>query len=431
MAGYSQSPSAWFLYRKQWAGVEGAPETQVFTMDTRLQEEPVGLGFTFFNDVTNIIGKTSGTITGSYQVALAPNQTLRFGMSFVALQNRIFFDRVQADDISDPNLLTTVDQRTVFEAGAGLHYKINKLRIGFSSDQLFQNTVRYRNEALFKSLDYTFIRHYYTSADYTFKAGKNFEITPIVLIRTVQGLPSQVDVSTLLNYKQLLWLNLMYRPSIGAGASLGMTLADQFSFGYSYEFPTSDISILGGITHEFVLGLKLGRGGSQQATTAKNGNIKSLEQQTALQHEKIDALKQENEVVSSQLSQTQSQLREQNEELRLLREIVSGYEADLTRAIAQLQASPQDTLSSDGGPYYLVVGALRTVENAKLFQRILKREAGLDTRVIQNAGATWYFVYTEEMSSLRDAIDKVGTLRNSKAQPFIIGNPWVYKLEKR
>ncbi len=431
LAGYSGGPSAFFLFRKQWVGVNGAPETQMFTLDSKLNNENIGLGLTFFNDVSNIIGRTSGALTGSYRIDLTPNQQLRFGMSFLAIQNRIFFDRIQADDISDPTLLSAVDQRTVFEGNAGLHYTWKKLHVGFASEQLFQNTIRHNNEALIQALNYTFIRHYYTTLDYTFNASPYLDIKPMLLVRTVQGLPSQADLNLMLNYKQMVWLNMNYRPKIGAGFSIGTQLAEQFVFGYTYEFPTTDLSILGGSTHEFVLGLRLRKSTDSPIARENGGSIKSLEKQTAIQYEKIDALKQENELVSGQLDQTQSQLAAQNEELRLLREIVNDYQEDLSNAIVRLQANPDDTTSTASGPYYLVVGALRNLDDAKLFQRILKREAGLDTKVTQSASGTWYFVYAQEMSQLENANGLIKELMDSKAKPFIIGVPWIYKWEQR
>ncbi|MEM9327133.1 MAG: type IX secretion system membrane protein PorP/SprF [Bacteroidota bacterium] len=42
--GFDGEAKAFFLYRKQWVGVEGAPETQAFTIDGQLKNERVGLG---------------------------------------------------------------------------------------------------------------------------------------------------------------------------------------------------------------------------------------------------------------------------------------------------------------------------------------------------------------------------------------------------
>jgi len=424
LTGANENPAAWMLYRRQWAGVDGAPETQVFTLDAPLRKQPVGLGLTFFNDVTNIIGRTSGALTAAYTASLSSRQKLSFGMSLVAIRNRIFFDRIRADDTSDPNLLATVDQRTVFESNAGLHYSIGRLRVGFSGEQLFQSTVRYRNEALFRSLDYTFVRHYYTTLAYRFRAGAALAVRPMVLVRTVQGLPSQPEMSLLFDYHDLIWANVNYRHKVGAGVAVGFCVDEQFVFGYSYEFPTTDLNILGSITHEFALGLKLGKPKETKLATVSAG------QPTEREYERIDQLQQQNELMSRRLTDTERQLERQNEELALLTATVDGYARELARAIVELQATPADTVPEESRRLYLVVGALRTIENAKLFQRILKREAGLDTRVVQSGSGTWYFVYTREVPSVAEGNLFINELRKGKASAFFIGQPWIYKGEQ-
>lgn len=427
MAGAKAEPGAYFLYRKQWAGIDGAPETQVFTLDGKLDKHPVGLGLTFFNDVTNIIGRTGGALTGAYQVQLASEHTLRFGLSLSASRNRIFFDRINAEDLSDPNLLNVVDQKTAFESNAGLVYNYQNLHIAFAAEQLFQNSLLYRNEALFRTLNYTLVRHYYTSLYYILKVAPELELQPMLMIRTVQGLRSQLDFNTVLNWKKTVWANVNYRHGIGAGFSLGWALDKQFVFGYAYEFPTTDLNILGNATHEFVLGLRLNRG-TNSPVSRKNSTAQAG--LSAADYEKMDALSQQNELLGERQEKLEAKLDEQNEELRLLREIVSGYEQELAEAIGKLQANPEQT-PGEKGPYYLVVGALRTLENAKLLQRIIKREAGIDTRVVQSASGTWYFVYTREFNSVAEGTGQVEELLKSPARPYIIGNPWIYKSEKK
>ncbi|WP_258100484.1 PorP/SprF family type IX secretion system membrane protein [Marinoscillum pacificum] len=427
MAGYAEQSSAYFLYRKQWAGVDGAPETQVFTLDGNLKNYPVGLGVTFINDVTNILGRTGGALTGSYEVNLTPIQTLRFGMSFQAIRNKVFFDRIRAEDISDPNLLENVDARTVFEGAVGLSYSIKNLRIGFSGDQLFQNTFDHDEQAAFRTLDYTLVRHYYTTAQYLFEVGPNVTITPQVLIRTIQGLKSQYDGYVKVGYKDFIWTNLMYRHDIGAGASLGFKLDDQYVFSYAYEFPTTDLNIVGSSTHEFMLGIKI-RGGSGGISNISQDQAKELMENSVYQ-EKIDALAQQNEQVSNQLSRTERQLRTQNQEIERLREVVETYQSDLKKTIEELQAKPDDIDQLQG--YYVVVGALHKMENAKIFQKVMKREANLDTRLVQNANKTWYFIYSDNTDSVKEALQKLEVIKSGPAMPFIIEEPWIYKKEER
>ena len=75
-AGLDGESKAYFLNRKQWVGVEGAPETQAFTIDGQLKNQRVGLGISFFNDITNVIGRVNGALSASYLLDLAPDHQL-------------------------------------------------------------------------------------------------------------------------------------------------------------------------------------------------------------------------------------------------------------------------------------------------------------------------------------------------------------------
>lgn len=429
LAGDKGVSAAYLMYRKQWAGIDGAPESQVFTLDGALDHYPVGLGVTFFNDITNIIGRTGGAVTGSYKVNLTGTQSLRFGLSFLAIRNRIFFDRIHAEDVSDPNILNAVDQRTVFEGNAGLSYSFKKLKIGFSGEQLFQNTFSYKNEAAFKVLDYQLVRHYYTTAEYTFDLKNEISVRPGIIIRTVQGLPSQIDGNVLLNYKNIAWTNLNYRHGIGGGVSVGFMISDQYVCSYSYEFPTTDLSIIGSSTHEFAIGIRLKGGSTRTAPTASSPT--QLDYQTAAQYEKIDALQQQNEQVRAQLDRAEKQLQTQNAELQRLREKVNDYQQDLSSAIEKLSVGIEDSASIGNSSLYLIVGALHSFDDAKLFQRILKREAGMDTRLIRSVSGTWYFLYSHQLENIKEAPKLLKEVRKGPAMPYIIGDPWIYKSEER
>ena len=427
MAGFDEHSSAYFLYRKQWAGVDGAPETQVFTLDGNLKNHPVGLGVTFVNDVTNILGRTGGAITGSYQVALTNTQNLRFGLSFHALRNRVFFDRIRAEDVSDPGLLENVDSKTIFEGSVGFSYNFKKLRIGLSGEQLFQNTFDHDEQAAFRSLNYSLVRHYYTTAEYLFDVNANVTIKPQLLIRTVQGLRSQFDGYVEVGYKDFIWTNLMYRHNIGAGASIGFKLDEQYVFSYAYEFPLSDLNIIGSSTHEFVLGIKIHRHHTPNEKLSETEGERLIA--NTAHGEKIDALVQHNEHVGGKLSKTEKQLQTQNQELDRLKSVVETYQSELKQAMKDLGANKNDTTAQKHG-FYVIVGALRQLDNAKAFQQLLRREADLDTRVIQNASKTWYFIYSHDTESVVEALKMLEEIKKSSAMPFIIEEPWIYKMEE-
>lgn len=78
-AGSRGVTTATALYRKQWLGIEGAPETQTISFDTPLANEKVGLGFQAFNDAVGVTKTTGFFATYAYRI-LMDNSTLGFGI---------------------------------------------------------------------------------------------------------------------------------------------------------------------------------------------------------------------------------------------------------------------------------------------------------------------------------------------------------------
>ena len=430
--GQSDHTRMFFLYRNQWAGIEGSPETQVFTIDGRLKNQQVGLGFTFFNDVTNVIGRINGALTGAYRFKITEDQRVAFGMSAQIIQNRIYFDRIVAEDITDPNLLNEVNQQTSFDANFGFSYQWKKMELGFAVDQLFQNDVNFENASQFQSLEYTFIRHYITSLSYNHDINELFSVKPMVLARLVEGRAPQFDANVVFSYDDVLWLSGAYRHEIGIGGSVGFRFDDQFTIGYSYEFPNSDLSILGAGTHEFLFGIRLSGKQSTGSTSGSGANFKrrdieSIQEENKEQFEKISQLEQEKDQRENEIRQTESLVDRQQVEILKLKQTILQLQGDIDELKTRNQFLPEKEDLDNDAKYYLVVGAFRELENAKIFQKIIKREGALDTKVIQNNRQTWYLIYTEEVTDTNQISNKIEEVRNSSIADLLVGTPWVFK----
>jgi type IX secretion system PorP/SprF family membrane protein len=88
-------------YRKQWSGFTGAPETQVLSVDGAIKKDKIGLGVMVLNDQVNILANTGAYATFAYRAKFSENHFLRFGLSAGMNQNRILFDKINADDPSE------------------------------------------------------------------------------------------------------------------------------------------------------------------------------------------------------------------------------------------------------------------------------------------------------------------------------------------
>ena len=434
MAGADEPAKAFLIYRRQWAEISGAPETQAFTLESRLRNSNVGFGLMLYNDVTGIIGKTSGMLSSSVDINIASDQHLRFGMSLGALQNRIHFDRILAADITDEALLNQMDQRTTLNGNIGLAYSFKSLQVGAAVDQLFENGITHENADEFRSLTYRLIRHYFVSLRYDHQLNERWVISPMIASRVAQGLQAQTDFNLRFQYNNALWLNAAYRTGYGYGVSLGVDLEDTYTLAYTYEVPVNDLSIIGGNAHEVSIGIRFHRADGSTIRSkpgaASEEMVEELNTRITGQYERIDQLDQRNEEMSKELEESRKVIDAQSRQLEELKKTVAGYEGELAAAKEKLAVIPEEEEKvEEGSNYYLVVGAFKTIENAKRWQSLYNRDSGLSTQLVQSNSGTWFFVYTEQLETLSGVNQKLKAQQEGPAAGLIIGNPWIFKKE--
>ncbi len=433
-AGIKSFPQAFFTYRKQFAGIPGSPETQALTIDGALQNKRVGLGLTAFNDITNILGRLNVMGTYSYGVTLNDRQDLRFGLSFGILQNRVFFDRISADDPEDPGLLQSVDNKTTFDGNAGMIYSFDKLKIGFAVNQMFQNEITHENTADFRAIDFNLVRHYIATVSYDLPVSEDWSLEPIVLLRAAQGLEPQFDLTLVTHYKELAWFGTSYRHDVGVNFSTGAVLDHQFVVGYSFELATTGIRSFSNGSHEFTIGFRMGQGsgGSGALSTNARQEVEEMIRDNRARQEKIDELELINEDLKKDIETNDAAIRRQETEIKQLKQLLQEYQGDIEEfkksgKVDLKDETPFDTQNSN---YYLVIGALKKFDNAKAFQRGFERNTKMNTSIVRSDTETWYFIYTQQLIDHEEAIAKMKELRQEDISDFIIGQPWVYRKNK-
>lgn len=427
-AGDGPTTQAFLTYRNQWVGIPEAPETQAFTIDGPVKEN-VGLGFAFVNDTDNIIGRTGATLNYSYKLAFTDEERLAFGLAGGITQNRIYFDRINANDDTDPTLLRAMDNRTSIDGSFGVVYQRKQLGASFAAHQLFANSLKFENSSQFRSVNFKLIRHYIATIQYDFNLKPDvLDLRPILLVRSAQGLAPQVELTTLLHYRKDQWLGLSYRHESSFIASVGTNFYERFSVGYSYEIPTSQFVRYNGGSHEFMIGYRfLSRSSSPaQATDYQSTNYDQLSQQNQEQYELIDQLNQRNERLEDNIEESQQVIGEQNEEIQRLRGMVEGNREARDKMIRDESVDLEGGSTEEGAysDYYVVVGAFRRLENAKLFQQIIQREISLKSSVVP--GNNWFLIYTLSTKDQQTAITEINRIRSMETKGLIIGNPWFY-----
>lgn len=257
-AGQNDRSVAFLSYRKQWIGIDGAPETSTLSFHTPAKRN-IALGGLVYYDKRGLLKSTTISLSFTYKAFLSEQQFISFGLSGGVSMNNIQLDNINDPAIlSDPALFDLVDNNLSPNASFGLRYHVKGFNLGFSLPSLFKREVVGVEQ--FTTVELDPIKNYTIMGSYKFPLGNgSLELEPHVLYRVTETLPNQWEVLTVLHLRDLIWIGGSYRQEYGATALLGMNIKDMFSVGYAYEFASTLVDGLPDGTHEIQLRINLGK----------------------------------------------------------------------------------------------------------------------------------------------------------------------------
>ena len=255
--GTDDAPNAMFINHTQWAGFKGAPHYNILTFDGNLKNKNAGLGVIIVSDRKGVTSRIGGNLNYSYKLVFNTKTHLLFGISAGVINQTIDFSNAVTETSNDPSLFANTQQKTTFDANAGLAFVWDKFEFGFSIPQLANNKFTYISNTDLRTY-YTQTRHYMSTIKYKFIVSKEkkISITPLVLVRYIPQTPFQFDANVNLDWKNKFWIGATYKSNYAIGAVAGVTLYKRLSIGYSYDFITGNIGKYSGLSHEIMLNFK-------------------------------------------------------------------------------------------------------------------------------------------------------------------------------
>ena len=252
-AGINGSICAFTLYRTQWVGFDGQPQTGLLSLDAPIgAKKNMGLGLTIQTDKLGYMNNFYGKLAYSYHLELGPGK-LGLGLEAGAINNSIngaWLAPDGTDGATDSNIPTSGTNKagTTYDVGFGAYYDIpDKLYVGIASSHLPANP----NGAY-----YDLARHYYITAGYDYAIGTSLVLKPSVFVKT-DAASTAVDINLVAMYNSLVWAGVSYRlkdaiaPMIGVQYKVG---PGTLRFGYSEDVTTSAIKTYSSGSHEIMLG---------------------------------------------------------------------------------------------------------------------------------------------------------------------------------
>lgn len=237
------------LYRTQWVGLQGAPKTGVFSVNSPIKETGLGIGLHYMNDQIGVISDNNFALDLSYKIELSYQYNLSFGIKASGRLIDIDYSRLDIFNPEDPISQSNIDNKFDVNLGAGLFLYSDKSYIGISAPHFFSSPVKDINGYnIYKERT-----NWYLTGGYVFELSNDWLFKPAGLIKGVSGAPLQVDVTANFLYLEKLTMGVAYRWNASVAGLVGYQITDQLMIGYSYDTTTTKLSRYNSGSHEFFL----------------------------------------------------------------------------------------------------------------------------------------------------------------------------------
>ncbi len=238
VVGYGQGICATALNRNQWLGMDGAPKTTLFTLNSpiRIIGVPGGIGLALYDDKAGLSHNFNLKAQYSYHTYIAGMQV---GFGFGAgLINLSYTGTWSAPDGAEGDLSipSTGENRMAFDLQTGFFILRDNLNLGFAIDHLNQPNINfYQKNPPFLA------RHYYLFGAYNIDLSTiNINLIPRLLVVS-DGSDLQLNVNIIAEYNNKIFGGIAYKLG-DLSALAGIRLLDGLELGITYGIATNKIA---------------------------------------------------------------------------------------------------------------------------------------------------------------------------------------------
>jgi type IX secretion system PorP/SprF family membrane protein len=453
-SGASGVTEATIIHRRQWAGIQGSPETSALALNGALNDQKVGWSVYGFADQANVLQRIGAYGNYAYHLRLSKTSTLSFGLGAGYFNQTINQSAIRVKDQGD--VFTVVPpSRGTFDLNAGLRLQIADFSLGAAAPQLLSQDIRYSENG--DGYNFGLIRHYMINAQYDFKFnGDKQVLSPMVMVRAAdQQVPVQIDAGLLFNLVEYGYIGAMYRSDYAVTANIGINLSENLTAGYAYDFSLNEFGSSFGTSHEFMLTYRFG---SNKDNERVENELKRLKLQQRKQREETESIVDEKleEFKDTYRSEINKELEEQRKKMQEQLENNSSNNASGNNATNRGNAATNNQQSSRGGNtfnnqnqprgnnqqantnqagntnnannameaanagYYLTAGVFSRQANAQSLVNKLSAQ-GYNARFFRDTRNNFYYVYLQKFNSYQEADQAKGSNLNGRYK----GDLWI------
>lgn len=253
-AGSRGVMSIFGLHRTQWVGLDGAPLTTAFSINSPIENSNLAAGLSFINDKIGPSNENTISADISYTIKTSETHKLSFGVKGTANLFSLDRDKLNPVDQGDPSL-QNFNNYFSQNVGAGVYLHSDKSYVGLSVPN-FLETKRHDDNSV---AVYKESLNLYLIAGYVFDIIPSLKFKPTFLAKVVKGAPLQVDVSGNFLINEKFVLGVAWRWSAAVSLMAGFQVSDGLYIGYGYDLETTKLSNYNAGSHEVFLRFELFR----------------------------------------------------------------------------------------------------------------------------------------------------------------------------
>lgn len=246
--GHHDALTASTIYRKQWTGFKGAPETVQLAVHSPLKNENMAIGFQAAHDRIGPRAATAISLLYAYKLRLGNSSRLSLGIRATAENHHYNWDEINYRDENDA--VKDQGSSSVWAPAFdfGVMWSGEKFFAGVEVNNLSQSKIQ--------DVEISDARQYLHGrlvGGYLFTFSEKFKLKPNVLARYANNAPLQLDLNLNALIIDRFWLGAGYRINYGLLAMIQFQVTDHLELGYAYDFATNNLRAQHSGSHEVFL----------------------------------------------------------------------------------------------------------------------------------------------------------------------------------
>ena len=239
------------FYRRQWAGIKGAPETITLVGDAPVSGNKMGLGFSIMNDRIGVTRETSFNSFYSYNTQTSAG-LLSFGLKAGLISTKTRWSELTVLDPGDEWYLQDSRVFIVPDFSFGVYLTDQKYFAGFSIPRLLGYKFDFEKNRY--SLKVNPGQYYYLlNGGYSYNISGEIKFIPSILLSLAPGKKALMDLNAHFSFSDKLWTGVSYRTNRSVSAMFQFSINNQLKAAYSYYLDFSRLGRFSSGSHEVML----------------------------------------------------------------------------------------------------------------------------------------------------------------------------------